>query len=36
MLRIQYPRIKSTQDLKTALQNALQLELSTIPPYLIA
>lgn len=36
MLRIQYPRIKSTQDLKTALQNAIRLEFSTIPPYLVA
>lgn len=36
MLEINFPRIKNTQDLKTALQNAIRLEHSTIPPYLTA
>jgi hypothetical protein len=36
MLAIRYPKIKSTQDLKTALQNAIRLEHATIPPYLTA
>ena len=36
MLRIRYPKIKTTLDLKAALQNAIMLELGTIPPYLTA
>ncbi|HEY1426657.1 MAG TPA: ferritin-like protein [Caulobacteraceae bacterium] len=36
MLKISYPKIKSTEDLKTAVQNAIRLEHATIPPYLTA
>jgi hypothetical protein len=36
MLAIRYPKIESTQDLLTAVQNAIKLEHATIPPYLTA
>lgn len=36
MLKIKCPRIKDLADLRNALQNAVELEHSTIPPYLTA
>ena len=36
MLLLRYPKIQTSQDLKSALQNAIRLEHATIPPYLTA